>query len=340
MKSLSLFIIPLTIIFISCKKDNSNIEDHFFVENNGATMPVLVKGNLASNVIVIFLHGGPGGNASQASFLPAFKDLESNYALAYWDQRASGLSQGNPDQSTFTVEQFVEDLEIVVRALQSRYSKAKIFLFGHSWGGALGTAYLSKDSYQDKIAGFICMDSGHNLEIGLPLSVEWVNNYANEQLNQNNDYNYWNEVSSWCATNPDMTNADNYFKYVEYLKKTDAYRHDNQEVNTGTISISDVLNSQMSFAIFVGGIYLSQNFNILELNLSSEMDKITIPTMVIWGKHDGVNTLDMGYDAYNSIGTNPAQKSMVILENSAHEGYLEEPERFKITFIEFVESYN
>ncbi|MDX2360967.1 MAG: alpha/beta hydrolase [Crocinitomicaceae bacterium] len=339
MKYIFFVIIPIIVALMSCKKESDIIEDHFFVENNGATMPVLVKGNLEPEVIVLFLHGGPGGNASQASFLPAFKELETNYAIAYWDQRASGLSQGNPDKTTFTVEQFVEDLDIVVQALQARYSNAKIFLFGHSWGGALGSAYLSTGSYQDKITGFICMNSGHNLEVGLPLSVDWVENYANQQISQNNNTSYWNEVYSWCTTNPDMTIADNYFKYVEYLKETDAYHHDNQDVNTGTVSGGDVLNSHMSLAIFVGGGYLSQNFNILELNLSSEMNDINIPALVIWGEHDGVNTLDMGYDAFNSIGTNPAQKEMIILNNSAHEGYLEEPEIFKSSLINFVEAY-
>lgn len=63
------------------------------------------------------------------------------------------------------------------------------------------------------------------------------------------------------------------------------------------------------------------NFNILELNLSQDMQKIKIPTVVIWGRHDGVNTIEMGYDAYNNIGgPNFQDKELVILENSAHEG--------------------
>ena len=75
-------------------------------------MPVIIKGNIDSKVFVVFVHGGPGGNASLSSFLPVSKKLEKNYAFAYWDQRGSGLSQGNPDASTFTVDQFVEDLDL------------------------------------------------------------------------------------------------------------------------------------------------------------------------------------------------------------------------------------
>ena len=67
------------------------------------------------------------------------------------------------------------------------------------------------------------------------------------------------------------------------------------------------------------------------------MANIKIPTMVIWGRHDGVNTIEMGFDAFNSIGgPGFADKEMVILENSAHEGYIEEQELFMSSFRRFV----
>lgn len=340
MKIQKIYLLILVLIASSCNKVDISIDrDHFFVSNDDATMPVYVRGNLESDVIILFLHGGPGGNASQATFIPSFQEIENSFAIAYWDQRASGLSQGNPDKSTFTVEQFVEDTYFVVDALKKRYIGKQIFLFGHSWGGALGAAYLSTTNYQNNITGFICMDSGHNLAVGLPLSVDWVENYANEQVNQGTNISYWTDVAAWCTTNPDMTNSDNYFKYVDYLNETDAYRHDNQEVEIDNVTAGDILNSRLSLATLIGGQYLSQNFNILELNLSNEMSAISIPSMVLWGEYDGVNTLDMAYDAYNSLGTDPSQKELVILENSAHEGYLEEPEKFRNHVIDFIIEY-
>lgn len=339
MKSRMLYFLILVFIISSCQKEDLSHEDNFFVSNDDAIMPVYIRGNLESDVIILFLHGGPGGNASQATFIPSFQDIEISYAIAYWDQRASGLSQGNPDKSTFTVEQFVEDTYYVIEALNVRYPGKQIFLFGHSWGGALGAAYLSTNNYQTKITGFICMDSGHNLEVGLPLSVNWVENYANEQINLNNNVSHWTTVEEWCANNPDMTVPDNYFKYAEYLNETDAYRHNNQDVEIDNVTLGDILNSRLSLAMLIGGQYLSQNFNILELNLSNEMASITIPSLVLWGEYDGVNTLAMGYDAYNSIGTDSLQKELIVLENSAHEGYLEEPEQFKNYVIGFIDKY-
>lgn len=330
------FVGLLLIFFTSCQNEEMAGEDHFFVANDGAAMPVYLRGNFNSDFIILFLHGGPGGNASQATYIPSFQELEKDYMVAYWDQRASGLSQGNPDQSTFTVEQFVEDADFVVDALNLKYGSKGIVLLGHSWGGALGAAYLSTASLQEKIEGFICMNSGHNLEVGLPKSVQWIAEYAAVQIESGMEKEFWEEVKQWCDAMPDMTDPENYFEYVEYLKATDAYRHNNQEVEIDPVTIGDILNSRLSMATLMGGYFLSQNFNILELNLSDAMGRIQIPSLVLWGRHDGVNTIEMGFDAFNSIGTASVDKQMVIFENSAHEGYLEEPEDFVAAVVQFV----
>lgn len=339
MKNLAIFISISIFIFSSCEKEGFYQGDHFFVKNGGAEMPVYIKGNIQSGIFILFLHGGPGGNASLPSFMPVSKELEKDYAFAYWDQRGSGLSMGNPDPGTFTVEQFVDDLDLVVETIKLKYHNPRIVFYGISWGGALGSAYLSTKNYQEKVEGFICMDSGHNLVEGLPKSVVFVKDYAQQQIDQGIDVAYWTDARDWCATAPDMTDKENYFRYDAYLTNTNAYRKDpNQEVQGPEVGALGTMNSYLSLALFFNGRYLAPRFNILELNLSADMARIKVPTIVIWGKHDGVNTIEMGYDAFNSIGGPDFQeKEMVILENSAHEGYIEEQELFISTFRGFVD---
>ena len=335
-----IFIISMLFLLSSCSFESNYQDDHFFIYNKGASMPVLVQGNMASDVLVIFLHGGPGGNAVTASYLPAFQELGQDYMMAYWDQRGSGLSQGNAYDFAYDLETFVGDLDFLVKTCKERYDDPKIFLYGVSWGGALGCAYLSTDTLQNDITGFINMDSGHNLVDGLPLSVDFVEAYADSMIATDVDTAYWTDVRNWCAAEPDMTIPDNYFTYAGYLRNTNATRMDDRPVDNAQIGLDDILNSPMSLSMFFSGIHLQQNFNILELNLSSRMSRINTPTLVLWGRHDGVNTIEMGLDAYNSIGDSAfADKSMVILENSAHAGYLEEKDAFKTAFINFIETY-
>ena len=286
----------ILITFSSCEKESFYEGDHFFVRNAGAEMPVYVKGNIASGTFILFLHGGPGGNASLPSFMPVSHELENDYDFAYWDQRGSGLSMGNPDPSTFTVEQFVDDLDLVIEAIKVRYNNPRIVFYGISWGGALGSAYLSTGNHQEKVDGFICMDSGHNLVEGLPKSVVFVKDYAQQQIDKGIDVEYWTDARDWCATIPDMTIKENYFKYDAYLSNTNAYRlNPDQEVQGPEVGAMGSMNSYLSLAIFFNGQYLAKRFNILELNLSKDMERIQIPSMVIWRRHDGVNTIDMGY---------------------------------------------
>lgn len=331
--------IPIFLLLFACSKEGVYEGDHFFVKNAGAEMPVYVKGNVQSGTFILFLHGGPGGSASLPSFMPVSRELENDYAFAYWDQRGSGLSMGNPEPGTFTVQQFVDDLDLVVETIKLRYNNPRIVFYGISWGGALGSAYLSTGNFQDKVDGFICMDSGHNLVDGLPKSVEFVKKYAQDQIERNIDVAYWTEARDWCATVPDMTKKENYFKFDAYLSNTNAYRKNpNHEVQGPEVGALGAMNSYLSLATFFNGQYLVPRFNILELNLSADMSRIKTPTVVIWGRHDGVNTIEMGYDAYNSIGGPDFQKKeLVILENSAHEGYIEEQELFISTFRAFVD---
>lgn len=341
MKLLSIAIALSTLFMMSsCEKENFYDGDHFFIRNAGAEMPVYIKGNTASKTFILFVHGGPGSNASLVSFLPVAKELEKEYAFAYWDQRGSGLSQGNPDPSTFTVEQFVEDLDLVIEGINLRHDNPRIILYGVSWGGALGSAYLSTGNFQDKVTGFICMNSGHNLLEGIPKSVVFVKEYAQEQIDKGIDIAYWTEARDWCAGIPDMTIKENYFKYDAYLSNTNAYQYNpDQELQGPDVNALGVMNSYLSLSIFFNGKYLANHFNILELNLSPQMVKIKIPSLVIWGRHDGVNTIEMGYDAYNSIGgPGFTDKEMVILENSAHLAHLEEQDLFKQAFQNFVNS--
>ncbi|MFT4781549.1 MAG: proline iminopeptidase [Pseudohongiellaceae bacterium] len=331
--------IATALLFTSCEKENFYTGDHFFVENKGAIMPVFVKGNLESRVFILFVHGGPGSNASLVSFLPVAEELENDYAFVYWDQRASGLSQGNPDPITFTVDQYVEDLDLVIDAINLRHGNPRIIIYGVSWGGALGSAYLSTGNYQDKVTGFICMNSGHNLLEGIPKSVVFVKEYAQTQIDNGIDVDYWIEARDWCATVPDMTIKENYFKYDGYLTNTNAYQYDPNQVLLGPeVGAWGSMNSYLSLSIFFNGGYLTKHFNILKLNLSPQMAKIKIPSLVIWGRHDGVNTIEMGFDAYKSIGgPDFSDKEMVILENSAHLAHLEEQELFAQYFRMFVD---
>src|SRR5215471_3644323 len=103
-----------------------------FVDANGVLIYYKIIGRGAPLMVV---HGGPG--ASHDYLLPGLLPLARSNKLVFIDERGSGHSEKLEDASQYTVENMVEDVEAVRRAL----NLGKMNLLGHSYGGVLAQAY-------------------------------------------------------------------------------------------------------------------------------------------------------------------------------------------------------
>ncbi len=111
-----------------------------FIDVNGLLLYYLALGR---GEPLLILHGGPG--ASHDYFFPYLLPLALHNRLILIDERGSGRSQKLQEPSGYTIENMVEDVEGVRRAL----NLGKIRLLGHSYGGALAQAYALK--YQQNL---------------------------------------------------------------------------------------------------------------------------------------------------------------------------------------------
>jgi len=87
---------------------------------------------------IVILHGGAG--LDHTYLLPQMLKLADHYSLIFYDQRGSGRSTGAVDSVSITVDNFVNDLEQVRKALHFE----QITLLGHSWGGLLAMEYACR----------------------------------------------------------------------------------------------------------------------------------------------------------------------------------------------------
>ena len=119
---------------------------------NGTQLHTEAFGN-PSDPMVVFLHGGPGSDYRNALNV---KSLADHYYVVFYDQRGSGLSKRHPKNS-YSLQLMLDDLTAVIQHYRSSPTQ-KVFLFGHSWGAMLATAYINQ--YPAKINGAVLAEPG------------------------------------------------------------------------------------------------------------------------------------------------------------------------------------
>lgn len=341
MKKHIFFLAAVVLVCISCDtafldKDYKD-GDWMYLDNKGAIMPIWVRGNTASKTFIVFLHGGPGNTGMTYAASSAHEKLQNDYAFVYYDQRASGMSQGNPKAETFTIDQFVEDLDKIITLIKHQYDCQSIFLLGKSWGGCFGTAYLLDGKRQQKIKGWIEEDGAHNFKWGIALSREWVKGKAQEKIRRGDNAGYWQKEVSWYNGNPNLVETDNLLRHGKNVNDLNGiyYNPANDPGNAFSFASPVPVFYQMTT------LHLTNNnkFDMKNSDYSPEMYKITIPSMILWGRHDGTLPVDLAQNAYDSLGTDPADKSVYIFEKSAHCASFEEPGLWVQQIKTFVEKY-
>lgn len=120
---------------------------------NGTMLHAETFGN-PNNSMVVFLHGGPGADYRNALNIKQLAD--NGYFVVFYDQRGAGLSK-RQDNNSYSIQLLLDDLNAVIVHYKTSPSQ-KIFLFGHSWGGILATAFINK--YPTKITGAILAEAG------------------------------------------------------------------------------------------------------------------------------------------------------------------------------------
>lgn len=347
-------LLPVIVLLSACTKvPEGQVKDFFYLRNDGADMPIWVEGNLASGAMIVILHGGPGGDSEiYNSGLAYFSDpLESNYAVAYYDQRGAGVSQGHYPSSRLTVAQHVEDLEKLLVLLKHKYGEGvKYFLMGHSWGGTLGTAFLLKQGNQDKVAGWIEVDGAHNFSA----TRETVDNFrviGQTQVTANNNKKFWNKVLDYC----DDVNVNN--PSDENLSKLNGYAYDGEKklvedeviLRENGVDNLEAIGDQLDYSLFSSHIALISKINlwasssgigmfdeVKNIDYTSRLGEITLPALILWGRYDLVLPVTLGQQAYDNIGTENFRKRFVIFDYSGHSPMAYQPEAFLEVLTKFV----
>jgi pimeloyl-ACP methyl ester carboxylesterase len=320
------------------------IDDVFFVRSNGADMPVWVRGNPSSGVAIVFIAGGPGGPAMYLEEFRAFRLLEEKAVVAYWDQRLAGGTSGEVSSESLTLAQYATDLDGVVQVMAERYGLPRIILLGHSWGGLVGLAYLSSPNRQDRIAGWIDVDGVHDFARALALEREWAMQALQELIAAGSDVEHHLAQLAWLEEHPNIGCSEIRGTFLDILAELDPWPSNAASAGIGSAwlnlfspfsGMSALLNlSRVEAEMSMDGSALC---TALYTDLTSALADVTIPSLVIWGRQDLV-PVALGEEAYASLGSPSEQKSLVVLESSGHNCFMDEPDAFALAIESFMTS--
>lgn len=322
-------------------------------------MPVWVRGNIDSGVFIVFNHGGPGSSGTLESIIEVnpgngqldhpspLRIFEDEYAMVYWDQRHSGMSKGSADPNDSRPEDFGEDLALVIDELKKRYDVQKLFLIGQSWGHTVTTSYLTYvDQWKENQAnvdGYINYKDVHSQDIVYQAARSRILNYTEKEISEKRNISYWQEVHDFYQNHPTLTEASDFMIHDDYANR----------VMGVSITIFDRINSavKVSFCSPFNGLAFYFNnratmsaekflsWVVSDNSFEQTINRITIPTLLIYGGKDLITPLEVGEYIYNEIKTAKQDKMLVVLENSRHGAENTDVRVFQKAIKDFLEQY-
>lgn len=314
----SLLVLPV-LCFAQTPKPSVYAIQEGFVDSHGALIYYETVGQGPPLMIV---HGGPG--ASHDYFLPYLLPLMRTNQLVFLDERGSGRSSKLEDTKQYTVDNMVEDLEAVRVGL----GLGKISLLGHSFGGVVVQAYAFK--YQKNVSHLILastFSSTKEMNEALARIKAGMGAKDQERVSALEAAGLFGKGEVWeHGRYPDeyakLAWGKGYFPYL-YQNHPDP-NYDPLSSNTGTAwdVYREMWGSDGEFIV---------DGNLKEVEYVDRLSEIKVPTLIIVGDHDESDP-KMSKEMHAKI----AESQIVILPNSGHMTFIDQPESFLKTVREFV----
>jgi proline iminopeptidase len=292
--------------------------DEGYVDANGAL--IYYKAFGVGRPLMI-LHGGPG--ASHDYFLPYLVPLARTNRLVFIDERGSGKSSKLEDPAGYTVENMVEDVEGVRNALQL----GEVSLLGHSFGGVLAQAYALK--YQSHLTHLILastfastrqlnaifdqMKTRMSPELRAKIDrFEKAGLFGKGKDFEKNRYPSEYMMAAW---------GEGYFPYL-YQRRPDP---NFDPAGNGVMSWDLYRTMWGSHGEFV------IDGNLTSVEYTDRLNTIKVPTLITVGDHD-----ESDPSIARDIQQHIAGSELVMLPQSGHMTFVDQPELFIKTVNEFV----
>ncbi|MGI0140578.1 MAG: proline iminopeptidase-family hydrolase [Thermoplasmata archaeon] len=269
-----------------------------------------ICGDASARETVLCLHGGPGATHD---YLQPLADLgRRGYRVVFMDQLGCGRSKRITDTSLFTLEHHLQE----VFELQENLALGRVHLFGSSYGGALALAYAI--AHPGAVRSVITAGGLASVPLTVSEERKWITQLPaaiQDVLRQGE--------ATGDFTSPEYEAAMMEF-YRRHLCRLDPWP---EPVVYSLAQMSGpvyhYMNGPNEFTI-VG--------TLRDLDFSSQLPRIQVPTLVTGGRYDEVSPV-----VARQIADGVPGAEIEIFEQSSHMPFWEERERFVARVARFLE---
>ncbi|HEU4642709.1 MAG TPA: alpha/beta hydrolase [Gemmatimonadaceae bacterium] len=299
-----------------------------YLRLGGVDQWVMIRGESLSNPPLILLHGGPG--LTETFLFRHFNaPLEKSFTVVYWDQRGAGKSFDREiPGSSMTVERFIADLDELVDAVRARTGKSKVAIFGHSWGAALGVLYTAR--FPEKVGAYVGSGQIGDWAAGEAASYAFALAEARRTGNRR-------ALAKLRAIGPPPHTAKGVWTERTWLMRLEGQLGPRALWEMGRIagegpesSILELPGMMRAFRSSLDAMWSE----VSRLNLPELVPALPVPVFFFLGRRDHWVPPEVSVAYFDALKA-PA-KTLVWFEESGHEPFADEPDKFNRAMVELV----
>lgn len=303
---------------VSAQQDPTIFEkfESKFYNIDGYKINVEVKG---SGDPIFFLPGGPGNSHDymQGNFGQYYK----THKVVFFDFLGRGKSDDAKDVSEYSVENDVD----LIEKLRKKLKLDKISLVGHSYGTVPAQAYAIK--YPNNVNKMVLINGFHSGAMW-QANCDSYNHYAKTHFPEK-----WKKVDSIRALGYVSSDPEHMKIYGSFPTKYIYYHNTKLRQNSPKYKHRGWANDVYVTIIGKDGDF-DVSGSMIEQDYRKDLKSVKAKTLIVAGRYDGVSTPE--FAVQYKIFMPQAQFEM--FEQSGHNPYLEETEKFYKLFDTFMNS--
>lgn len=281
-----------------------------YVEVKGGMVWYKITGRNSPGVPLLVIHGGPG---APHDYLLNLESLSNERPVIFYDQLGCGNSKAKSDTTLWTVERFVDELQIVRKAL----NLDKVHLLGQSWGTMLAVEYLIRKK-PEGVVSLILSAPYLNTDMWKKDQQKWIN-----QLPEDIKEAIVSSEEEKKYDSPEYLNAMNVF-YQKHVCRMEPWPDNvNRAFEKMGIDVYHYMWGPSEFTI---------NGTLKNADLTEQLSQIEVPTLFTCGEFDESTPESARYFQSRLPGS-----SLHVFKGASHMHHIESEEEYQQVLTAFLD---